>query len=193
MTKKIEDNIISDDDVIRSVKSGRINDFEILIDRYKVRIVNFIYRMILDYDEAQSISQDVFFKIFTNIKKFREEDNFNSFIFTIAKNMTLNYIKKSKRSICFSTLFKRTNDNRLASSEESGDAKVEKEEKEKLLDLGLKSINEDQRLALIMKIYLRLSYKDICDITGWSEPKVETLIFRAKKNLINFVKMQENG
>jgi len=193
MAKKREENIISDDDVIRSVKSGRISDFEILIDRYKVRIVNFIYRMILDYDEAQSISQDVFFKIFTNIKKFREEDNFNSFIFTIAKNMTLNYIKKSKRSIRLSTLFKRTNDNSLASSDESGDAKVEKEEKEKLLDLGLKSINEDQRLALIMKIYLRLSYKDICDITGWSEPKVETLIFRAKKNLINFVKMQENG
>lgn len=181
----------SDDDVIRSVKDGRIQDFEIIIDRYRTKIINFVYRMIFDFDEAQSISQDVFLKIFRNISRFKEQDNFQSFIFTIAKNMTLNYIKKSKRSVSFSSLFRSVNENVLAKNLEDGTKNLEKEEQEKLLESGLISLGEEQRLALIMKIYLRMSYKNISNITGWSVPKIETLISRAKKKLRDHVLMQE--
>ena len=54
------DQVFSDDDVVRSVREGNTRNFEILIDRYKHKIINFIYRMIYDFDEAQSLSQDVF-------------------------------------------------------------------------------------------------------------------------------------
>lgn len=191
MIKSKKADTFSDDDVIRSVKDGRIQDFEIIIDRYRTKIINFVYRMIFDFDEAQSISQDVFLKIFRNISRFKEQDNFQSFIFTIAKNMTLNYIKKSKRSVSFSSLFRSVNENVLAKNLEDGTKNLEKEEQEKLLESGLISLGEEQRLALIMKIYLRMSYKNISNITGWSVPKIETLISRAKKKLRDHVLMQE--
>lgn len=184
---------MTDDEIIRSVKNGRTQDFEILIDRYRTRIVNFIFRMIMDYDEAMNISQDVFFKIFKKINGFREQDNFQAFIFTIAKNMTLNYLKKSRRTVSFSSLFGRAENNIRSDSESDGQSVIEREESENIVEKGLRNLNEEQRLALIMKIYLRMSYRKICDITGWSEPKVETLISRAKKNLKDYVRMQENG
>jgi DNA-directed RNA polymerase specialized sigma24 family protein len=74
-----------------------------------------------------------------------------------------------------------------------------------MMKAALKTLSENQRLALIMKVYLDFSYKRIADITGWSVPKIETLISRAKGNLKKYIrgntgpegnyqeKMQEKG
>ena len=97
-----KDQVFSDDDVVRSVRDGNTRNFETLIDRYKNKIINFIHKMIYDYDEAQSLSQDVFLKVYETIKRYQMQDNFQAFIFTIAKNITLNYIKKQKRVLFFS-------------------------------------------------------------------------------------------
>jgi len=53
-------------------------------------------------------------------------------------------------------------------------------------------LKENQRIALILKVYLDFSYKNISKITGWSIPKIETLISRAKKSLKNKIFLQEN-
>ena len=55
---------------------------------------------------------------------------------------------------------------------------------------ALYELKENQRLALILKIYLEMSYKEIAEITDWSTSKIETLISRAKGNLKK--KLQEN-
>ena len=60
---------------------------------------------------------------------------------------------------------------------------MEKDQKEELLTAALKTLNENQRIALIMKVYLEFSYNQIAEITGWSVPKIETLISRAKSGL----------
>ena len=58
---------------------------------------------------------------------------------------------------------------------------------------GLKALKENYRLALILKVYLDFSYKQIAEITGWSIPKIETLISRAKAQLKDLVNVQEKG
>lgn len=181
--------IFSDDEVIRSVISGRTRDFEILVERYKHRIVNFINKMIYDHDEAQNISQDVFLKVFETLKKYKMQDNFQAFLFTIAKNLTLNYIKKQKRITYFSSLLPRSGDAKHFSYEAGQENRIINQEDEALLLMGLRQLNENQRLALIMKIYLRWSYNRIAEVTGWSIPKLETLISRGRTNLVKF--MQE--
>ncbi|NIO81768.1 MAG: hypothetical protein GTN53_14340, partial [Candidatus Aminicenantes bacterium] len=71
-------------------------------------------------------------------------------------------------------------ENRYFQAEETQQAAMEKDQQEELLTTALKTLNENQRIALIMKIYLEFSYNQIAEITGWSIPKVETLISRAK-------------
>jgi len=181
--------VFSDDDVVRSVREGNTRDFETLIDRYKNKIINFIHKMIYDYDEAQSLSQDVFLKVYETIKRYQMQDNFQAFIFTIAKNITLNYIKKQKRVLFFSNFVPgdsrdtREYENRYFQAEETQQAAMEKDQQEELLTAALKTLNENQRIALIMKVYLGFSYHQIAEITGWSVPKIETLISRAKSAL----------
>ncbi|MGD2088819.1 MAG: RNA polymerase sigma factor [Candidatus Aminicenantes bacterium] len=184
-----KDQVFSDDDVVRSVREGNPRDFETLIDRYKNKIINFIHKMIYDYDEAQSLSQDVFLKVYETIERYRMQDNFQAFIFTIAKNITLNYIKKQKRVLFFSSFAPgngnaaKEYENRYFQAEETQQEAMEKDQREELLTAALKTLNENQRIALIMKVYLGFSYNQIAEITGWSIPKIETLISRAKSNL----------
>ncbi len=183
----------SDDDIIQSVKEGRTQYFEVLVERYKTKIINFINRMIYDPDEAQNIAQDVFLKVYTGIKKYRMEDNFQAFIFTVAKNLTLNYIKKSNRTIMFSSLFSSNPGGENFSVAADQETRHQEKEENTMLISALKKLNENQRLALVLKVYMDFSYKQIQEVTGWSVPKIETLISRAKSNLKNKILVQEKG
>lgn len=186
-------NTFSDDEIIQSVKEGRTQNFEILIDRYKKKIINFINKMIYDYDEAQNIAQDVFLKVYETLKRYKMEDNFSAFIFTIAKNLTLNYIKKSKRTVLFSSFFSQQTGEKHFSYEGRQEDRYQEDQNEELLITALKVLNENQRLALVLKVYLDFSYNRIAEVTGWSIPKIETLISRAKSNLKNNIFLQEKG
>jgi RNA polymerase sigma-70 factor (ECF subfamily) len=184
-----KEQVFSDDDVVRSVREGHTRNFEILIDRYKHKIINFIYRMIDDSDEARSLSQDVFLKVFSTLKQYRTQGNFQAFIFTVAKNITLNHIKKQKRVTLFSRLLPGKDD----ISDGYGDSHfqvegtqheaLERQQQDEILTAAMKRLNENQRIALILKVYLDFSYHRIREITGWSIPKIETLISRAKRYL----------
>ena len=190
--------VFSDDDVVRSVREGNTRNFEILIERYKRKIINFIHKMITDYDEAQSLTQDVFLKVFESLKRYTMQDNFQAFIFTVAKNLTLNYIKKQKRVVLFSSFLARDDESGGSAPEDSffpdeesdtQHSRLEKIQQEEILTSALKSLNENQRLALILKVYLEFSYNQITEITGWSVPKIETLISRAKSNLRESIRL----
>jgi len=182
----------SDDDLIQSIKQGRQHYFEILITRYKTPILNFIYKMIYDYDEAQNLSQEVFITVYKTLARYRMEGNFQAYIFTIAKNLTLNYIKKSQRMVNLSSLFGKNAADRYFQHQDTQFSHLEKESKEQQLIIALKELKENHRIALILKAYLGFTYKRISEITGWSIPKIETLISRAKSQLKNKIFLQEN-
>lgn len=180
-----EQPVLTDDDIIRSIREGRTRDYEILVNRYNKRIVNFIHKMIFDYDEAMSLAQDVFVQVFQYLKNYKYQDNFQAFLFVIARNRTYNYIKKHKRMSWFSR-FKSDSGKQpehLFITMDNQQDSMETDEQDAIITEALKSLNENQRLALILKVYLDFSYNKISDITGWTIPKVETLISRAKTNL----------
>jgi len=189
---KANNLMFSDDEIIKLIKKGKTQNFEIIINRYNKKILNFINRMIFDYDESQNISQDVFLKVYENLNRYKMEGNFQAFIFRIAKNLTLNYIKKRKRVIFFSEHFSNTVEGKYFRYESTQHENIENKRKEELLVLSIMELKENQRIALILKVYLDFSYKNISKITGWSIPKIETLISRAKKSLKNKIFLQEN-
>lgn len=189
-----QDNpVFSDDDIVRSVREGNTRNYEILIDRYKNKIINFIHKMIFDHDEARSLAQDTFLKVYETIPRYKTQDNFQAFIFTVAKNLTLNHIKKQKRVRFFSGSQPDNTEDKVFRTEETQFAAMEKTQQEQMLTAALKNLNENQRIALVLKVYLDFSYARIQDITGWSVPKIETLISRAKSNLKDEIQSNLNS
>lgn len=184
---------MTDDEVVSSVLAGRRQDFEILIRRYSGKIIHFITRMTQDRDEAQNIAQDVFLKIFQNLPYYRKENNFSAFIFKIAKNMTLNWLNREKRTVLFSRLLGREFNKVPFRQEPPRKSILEQNEREAEITRNLLLLPEEQRLALILKVYLEFSYKQIREITDWTIPKIETLISRAKSRLKKNISLQEKS
>ncbi|MEI6613744.1 MAG: RNA polymerase sigma factor [Chrysiogenales bacterium] len=185
--------LLSDDEVITSVLEGSSRDFEILIHRYSSKIINFINGMTADRDEAQSIAQDVFLKIYQNLPYYEKQNKFSAFIFRIAKNMTLNWLYRQKRTVFFSRLLGRELDQSPVRQAPSRTDEPEQSERDEKITQNLRRLPEEQRIALILKIYLEFSYKQIQEISGWSIPKIETLISRAKSRLKKNIELQEKN
>jgi RNA polymerase sigma-70 factor (ECF subfamily) len=189
----MDDRQLTDDEVVASVLAGRRQDFEILVRRYSARIVHFISRMTADNDEARSIAQDVFLKIFQNLPYYRQQNNFSAFIFKIAKNMTLNWLNLQKRTVFFSRLLGRDLSRDPFRQDPPRISPQEQGERENTVVRQLRLLPEEQRLALVLKVYLEFSYRQIREVTGWSVPKIETLISRAKSRLKKNILLQESG
>lgn len=87
---------LNDSQLIENYLSGDEKAFEMLIRRYLRPIFSFSYKFVHDQPVAEDITQEVFVKVWKNIKKFDTEKSFKSWIFTIAKNTALDFIKKKK-------------------------------------------------------------------------------------------------
>ena len=93
----------SDDFLVKEYLDGDQDSFNMLIQKYTSSIYNFSIRFVGE-DNANDIVQDVFIKVWKNIKKFDDKkSNFKTWIFTIARNTVTDYLRK-KKNISFSSL-----------------------------------------------------------------------------------------
>ena len=86
----------SESELISEYLNGDEKALEILIQRFLNPIYSFVYRHIGDQKEAEDITQEVFIKCWKNIKKFDPEKNFKTWIFSIAKNTSIDFLRKKK-------------------------------------------------------------------------------------------------
>ncbi len=100
----------SDDiQLVKKYLEGDTEIFKIIVARHLKPIYNFVYRLSGQPEEAQDITQDVFIKIWKNLKKFDPTQSFKTWIFTIARNTTIDWLRK-KRYFVFSDFDKEDND-----------------------------------------------------------------------------------
>jgi len=86
----------SDEEIIIEYLNGNKNSFTEIVNRYLKSIYNFSYRLIGNEKAAEDIAQEVFLKVWKNIKKFDLEKSFKTWIFSIAKNTCIDYLRKRK-------------------------------------------------------------------------------------------------
>ena len=79
------------------VKDGDIHAFEELVQKSKHPIVNVIYRMLHDLDEAEDLAQNVFIRVFQSAGRYEVSAKFSTWIFTIARHLSLNEIRRRGR------------------------------------------------------------------------------------------------
>lgn len=89
---------IDDKPLVKEAKDGNFEAFEKLVKRYERKIYNVAFRLIGNRDDAEDILQETFLKAFENLKRFREESSFYTWIMKIAVNATLIRFRKSVHS-----------------------------------------------------------------------------------------------
>src|SRR5665213_4196595 len=79
------------------VKDGDVRAFEVLAEKYKQPIVNLMFRMLRDLDEAEDLAQNVFIRVYQSAGRYEVSAKFSTWIFTIARRLCLNEIRRRGR------------------------------------------------------------------------------------------------
>jgi RNA polymerase sigma-70 factor (ECF subfamily) len=87
---------IHDEKLVEAYLKGDKRALEILIKRYLKAIYNFAYKYV-GKEEAEDVTQEVFLKMWRNLKKFKKEKNFQSWLWTIARNTCFDFLRKKKK------------------------------------------------------------------------------------------------
>ena len=184
------------------VRSGRGDSraFEILVRRHQGSVLNFIYRFIGDRIEAEDLAQEVFLKVWQSAATYKPTAKFTTWIFRIAANLCINKQKSDRIRRLFMVPPSRKEEEDVGNefsadhatkSPSPEDLLLEAERKRQILS-ALRSLPANQRIAIILKKYEGLSYKEISKIMGLTVSAVDSLLIRAKRNLHGQLVSQEN-
>lgn len=171
------------------VKRGDMQAFEELADKYKQPIVNMMYRMLHDLDEAEDLAQNVFIRVYQSAGRYEVSAKFSTWIFTIARRLCLNEIRRRGRHPAES-LESSQSDYEDHAPRQFVDAKsatppesyLQAELVEKVGE-ALAQLPEKQRLAIVLCRQDELSYEEIAKVIGCSVPAVKSLIHRGRETL----------
>jgi RNA polymerase sigma-70 factor (ECF subfamily) len=182
----------SDVELMLQVQQGDLVSFEGLVDRYKQPIFNLIYRMLRDADEAEDIAQKVFIQV---SERYRPTAQFSTWIFTIARNLTLNEIRRRSRKPNTDSLDATIDPEGDQIPREYGDVKSKDAREEAMrrelldrIDLGISELPENQRAAILLCKEGDVSYDEIAKILNCSVSAVKSLLFRARETLKRRIK-----
>jgi RNA polymerase sigma factor (sigma-70 family) len=157
----------TDEALIQRVKDGDDAAFQELTRRYLSHIYNFVMQYVRSVDEAEDVTQDAFFKAWKHIKRFKDGMRFKPWLFTIARNTALDYLKK-KKAISFSNMSRDGEDDGLDFTETIVDdteplppeifARAELADE---VSSVLKELHPDHRSVLIMHYHHEMTFEEI--------------------------------
>ncbi len=194
--KDVGDSVMSDRDldwaIVQRVQNGEVTAFNQLVQKYRQPLFSTIYNMTGNREDASDIAQEVFIKAFQSIRRFRGQASFYTWLYRIAVNSSITFIKRAKkqRFINYETI-----DETLVSTEilEYFTAKTKTEkgallkELQEKLNEALQKLSPKHRIVVILHEVEGMNHKEIADITKTSEGTVRSRLHYAKKMLQAFL------
>ncbi len=173
--------------LIDKILEGDQLAFKELVEKYQTMIINTCIGFLHDKQDAEDIAQEVFVEVFYSLGKFRKEAKLSTWMYRIAVNKSLNFLRSKKRRKWIQRFEDAMGIGRPGQTEpiETRHPGVEMETNEEaaMLHVTINSLSENQRIAFTLNKYEDLSYSEIADVMGVSVSSVESLIHRAKINL----------
>ncbi len=147
--------------------------FDELVKRYKNMIFTLCYRLVGNAAHAEDLMQEVFTKVFLNLKNFEGRSAFSSWIYRITHNHCLNFLARQKREQAGVAGY--------AEDQERQRATVSSHSSAERIQEILNQLNEEQRSILIMKYVLELELLEISDTLGITLSAVKMRLLRARE------------
>ncbi|PQB06284.1 RNA polymerase [Polaribacter filamentus] len=171
---------------IDKVLSGNVNAFAYLVGAYKNMVFSLAFKMTKNREDAEEVSQDTFIKAFKNLKKFKGDSKFSTWLYRIAYHACLDAIKKNKKHTTLLEINEVTY-NQIVSVDTILQG-IERKERAKIMDECLFKLPEDERSLIWMFYFDELNLKEIIAVTEISESNLKVKLHRARKRLLAIVK-----
>lgn len=174
----------NDEQLVERYLKGDAQALEELIKKYSQIIFGFVYRYLQDVQETENITQEVFVRVWKNIKKYDCSKSFKTWIFTIAKNASLDQIKK-KKNIPFSKFDNEEGDNFLTESltdvSPLPDEILHQKDIADKLNGAINQLSNKYSVVLILHYYHQFTFKEISEIL---EEPLDTVKSRHRRGVI---------
>ncbi|MFT6054022.1 MAG: RNA polymerase sigma-70 factor (ECF subfamily) [Roseivirga sp.] len=175
------------DQHISAIKRGSQGAFRALVEEYQNRVYNTCLGILQNEVEAEEIAQDVFVEVHRSIEKFRGDSKLSTWIYRIATTKSLELIRKNKRQKRFAFMQSLSGKKEEKSIDpavfEHPGILMEQKENAAALFKAIAQLPESQKVAFTLHKLEGLPYQEISEIMGTSISSVESMMFRARKNL----------
>jgi RNA polymerase sigma-70 factor (ECF subfamily) len=172
--------MLSDEKLIAAYLEGDDHSLENLIERYANHIYNFIRHYIHNLQEAEDLTQDVFIKVWKHIRKFDLSKSFKVWIFQIARNTAIDFLRK-KKEISFSDMAEEDDVFETPDLEPLPSELLEKKESQKMVKEALEQMPLKYREVLTLYFQNQLNFREISEINNES---IDTVKSRHRRGLL---------
>ena len=160
---------VEDRDLIGKARRGDVEGYNLLVSRWEKRIFNYLLRLVRNREDAMDLSQDVFLKAYQNLPKLDDPAKFSGWLFRIAHNEA------------FSLLRRRKPDGELdpeRGGAESG-GRLLPMELSLAVESALKRLSDDQREAVLLKVYQGFKFEEMAEILGCPVSTAKSRLYTA--------------
>lgn len=164
-------------------EESRQYGFNLLVREYQERIYWHVRKMVIDHDDADDLVQEIFIKVWKNLDRFRADSKLYTWVYRIATNECLNFLKKKKRRYFLSihNLEGELTMKLEASLQPTGN------EVQMTLQKALLKLPEKQRMVFNMKYFDKMKFAEIAEITQTSVGALKANYHHAVKKIEDFI------
>ncbi len=177
----------TDQEIVEAVLAGEQHRFAELVGRYQGPIVNYVYRMLGNYDDAVDLSQDVFLKSYSALASYRPQYPFTAWLFRIARNAAIDEIRRRRLTLVPLDEPVDTEEGTLGRQVAADEAGPEQlfmdDEFRNQLEGAIAQLPEKYREPLVLRHAAEMSYDEIAEALELPLGTVKTRIFRAREAL----------
>ena len=155
-----------------------------LVRSYQRKVYGLVRKMVIDHDDADDITQEVFIKVHKAIDNFREDSQLYTWIFRIATNESLTFLNKKRKRFFFSV----EDVGKELSVKIDMAPSLDGDEIQKKLQKALLTLPDKQRLVFNLKYYEEMPYEKMAAVTGTSEGALKASYHHAVKKIEEFLK-----
>lgn len=173
--------------LLKRIKDGDVESFELLIKDYQVYAYNIAYRMMGNEEDAKDITQEALIKVYKSIHKFKETSSFSTWLYRIVMNTCKDELKKRKEATVSLDKEIETDDGTI--SREIGDERlnpstiVERNEVSQLVQEAISELPDANRMVVVLRDIQGLSYEEISQVIKEPIGTVKSRISRGRNQL----------
>ncbi len=171
--------------LVAKAQKGDVDSFEKLIQMCKVKAYNLCFHYLKNEEDAQDALQETFIKIFKNLKNFKAESSFDTWVYRIAANTCNDFIKRGRKHILVRSFTDVQEDVYfdIPDMSQSPEVAFDRKEKLQMILAALEMLQELNKKAIILRDIQGFSYSQIATILNCSESAVKSRISRGRAEI----------